>query len=66
MALMCAEIDPERCHRSRMIGEALVERGVPIAHIDADGDVLTHKAVMDRVRERDDRECGLFDVGNKA
>jgi uncharacterized protein (DUF488 family) len=49
LAVMCAELEPERCHRSKLLGEALVERGVPVGHIDGDGTVITHAAVMDRL-----------------
>jgi uncharacterized protein (DUF488 family) len=41
---MCAEKDPDRCHRRHLISRALTERGVAVLHILAD-------KVM--VRERD-------------
>jgi uncharacterized protein (DUF488 family) len=46
IAVMCAELEPGRCHRSKLIGEAMAARGVPVAHIDAAGDMTTHEAVM--------------------
>lgn len=49
VALMCSEGRPEHCHRSKMIGEALVAAGLPVAHIDEDGQLLTHAQVMDRL-----------------
>jgi len=48
-ALMCSEGRPEQCHRSKMIGEALVAAGVPIRHIDENGQLLTQAQVMDRL-----------------
>jgi len=48
-ALMCSEGRPEQCHRSKMIGEALAAAGIPIRHIDEDGQVLTQTQVMDRL-----------------
>jgi len=36
-ALMCAEEDPGRCHRSLLIAPALVERGWKVMHIRRDG-----------------------------
>jgi uncharacterized protein (DUF488 family) len=45
LAVMCAELEPERCHRSKLLGEAMVEAGVPIGHIDEDGDVISQEAV---------------------
>jgi uncharacterized protein (DUF488 family) len=49
VALMCSEGRPEQCHRSKLIGEALVAQGIPICHIDEDGQVLTQQQVIDRL-----------------
>lgn len=49
IAIMCAELEPQRCHRSKLVGEALAAREVPIGHIDEDGAVITQKAVLDRL-----------------
>jgi uncharacterized protein (DUF488 family) len=48
-ALMCSEGRPEDCHRSKLIGEALLAAGIPVRHIDEDGHVLTQKQVIDRL-----------------
>ena len=48
-ALMCSEGRPEQCHRSKMIGEALAAAGIPIHHIDEDGQLLTQTQVMHRL-----------------
>jgi len=48
-ALMCSEGRPEDCHRSKLIGEALTAAGIPVCHIDEDGQVLTQKQVIDRL-----------------
>ena len=48
-ALLCSEGRPEQCHRSKMIGEALAAAGIPILHIDEDGQLLTQTQVMDRL-----------------
>ncbi len=60
LAIMCAELEPERCHRSKLVGEALFARGVVIGHIDEDGAVLNQQAVIDRVTGG---QGALFDVG---
>lgn len=44
-ALMCAEEDPSKCHRRLLIGPALVEQGVELHHIRADGSVQTSDAL---------------------
>jgi uncharacterized protein (DUF488 family) len=49
VALMCSELDPERCHRSKLIGEALRRLNIPIWHIDRDGSLATHREVMTRL-----------------
>jgi uncharacterized protein (DUF488 family) len=49
VALMCSEGKPEQCHRSKMIGEALVAAGIPVRHIDENGRLLTQTQVMDRL-----------------
>jgi len=34
IALMCSELKPEECHRSKLIGTTLDEMGIVVAHID--------------------------------
>jgi len=48
-ALMCSEGRPEQCHRSKLIGEALMAAGIPICHIDEDGSVLSQTQVIHRL-----------------
>jgi hypothetical protein len=43
-----------------LVGEALVARGVAVAHIDKDGSVITHAAAMTRLSGN---QATLFDVG---
>jgi uncharacterized protein (DUF488 family) len=49
IAIMCAELKPENCHRSKLVGETLAAGGVQIGHIDENGAVITHQAVMTRL-----------------
>jgi uncharacterized protein (DUF488 family) len=49
IAIMCAEAAPERCHRTKLVGEALASCGVTVAHIDADGSVVSHETVLTRL-----------------
>lgn len=39
IALMCAEIKPHECHRSKLIGNSLYELHVDVAHIDELGNL---------------------------
>ena len=41
VVLMCSELKPEECHRSKLIGTTLAERGITIAHIDEAGKLKT-------------------------
>jgi uncharacterized protein (DUF488 family) len=50
VALMCAEAKPEQCHRSLLIGEALREAGVPLAHITGPGQANDQLRVIERAR----------------
>ena len=49
IALMCAEKEPLDCHRSILVGRSLVERGVAVAHILADGALEPHDETMGRL-----------------
>jgi uncharacterized protein (DUF488 family) len=60
LAIMCAELEPERCHRSKLIGAALEARGIPVGHVDEDGAVLCQSAVLDRLTRG---QGVLFDPG---
>jgi len=39
VALMCAEIKPHECHRSKLIGNSLCELHIDVAHIDESGNL---------------------------
>ena len=49
IALMCAEKEPLDCHRTILVSRSLVERGVAVAHILADGRLEPHDDAMDRL-----------------
>ena len=49
IALMCSEIDPERCHRSKLIGVELAKKGIEMTHIDRDGSLATQEEVIKRI-----------------
>ena len=44
--LMCSELKPERCHRSKLIGMVLEEEGIPVRHIDEDGKLRTSEDIL--------------------
>lgn len=45
IALMCSEQKPEECHRSKLIGYTLRERGIEVAHIDESGKLKSQAEV---------------------
>lgn len=49
VALMCSEGRPELCHRVKLIGEALESLGIPVAHIDEDGQLRSQSEVIHRL-----------------
>jgi uncharacterized protein (DUF488 family) len=49
MALMCAEKEPLECHRTILVARRLIEEGVPVMHIHADGQVEEHSQAIDRL-----------------
>jgi len=52
LAIMCAEKEPLECHRTLLVTRALVEHGVAVAHIHADGHLEPHDDLMRRMRAR--------------
>jgi uncharacterized protein (DUF488 family) len=59
VALMCAELRPEDCHRSRLIGAELLRHGIDVIHIDEEGRDLPQTAMIERqIRGQHD----LFDA----
>ncbi|AIE84674.1 DUF488 family protein [Fimbriimonas ginsengisoli] len=46
ICLICGCLRPHNCHRSRLIGEALVSEGVEVFHLDPNGNPVTQKQVM--------------------
>jgi uncharacterized protein (DUF488 family) len=58
VALLCSESRPEECHRSKLVGMALVEEGIDVTHLDEDGTPLSQQDVMNRLQGG---QLSLFD-----
>ena len=62
-ALMCGEEDPTDCHRRRLIGRVLAERGIGVVHLRGDGRLQTEEELA---REEEFRKTKgqrtLFDL----
>ncbi|HAV1379301.1 TPA: DUF488 domain-containing protein [Vibrio parahaemolyticus] len=49
VSIMCAEMKPEQCHRSKLIGEELLKKGIGINHLDEKNVIRTQKEIIDRI-----------------
>ncbi len=58
IALMCSELRPEECHRSKLIGYSLAELGIPVSHLDEDAVARSQDEVIARIT---DGQMSLFD-----
>lgn len=45
IALMCSEAKPQECHRSKLVGNTLIEQGIDVAHIDEAGAIKTQPQI---------------------
>ena len=54
-ALVCAEKEPLECHRTILVARRLVEQGIGVQHIHADGRLESHAEAIARLA----RELGL-------
>ncbi len=49
VALMCSELKPETCHRSKLIGQTLDENNISVRHIDETGVLRTQQEIINRL-----------------
>jgi uncharacterized protein (DUF488 family) len=63
LALLCSEEDPNVCHRRLLIARVLRERGIPVAHIRAGGQIETEDEIVAReaLEAAADPQLALFD-----
>ena len=50
VVLMCSELRPEECHRSRILGEGLEKLGIPLLHIEEGGEQIDQSTVRMRLQ----------------
>jgi uncharacterized protein (DUF488 family) len=58
VVLMCSEGKPEMCHRSKLIGQTLVDEGISVAHIDERDQLISQEDVLLRLNKG---QPSLFD-----
>lgn len=56
---MCSEMRPEQCHRSKLIGVSLAQKGRVVLHVDEQGQLVTQDDVLNRLTGRQYR---MFDT----
>jgi uncharacterized protein (DUF488 family) len=66
IALLCVEKDPLGCHRTMLISRHLVENGIPVSHILADGSVLSHQQLLDQLLKSCDLDTPDFFLSPEA
>jgi uncharacterized protein (DUF488 family) len=49
VSIMCSEMKPEQCHRSKLIGEELLKKGIGINHLDENNIVRTQGEIINRI-----------------
>lgn len=63
VVIMCSESKPEECHRSKLIGEVLLEKNISINHIIAPNKIKSQETVISELTGG----FGLVDLfGNKT
>lgn len=62
IVLCCGEENPRHCHRRLLIGRVLRERGVAVAHILGDGDIISETELLEE-EEHAPRQLSLFGLG---
>lgn len=63
VCLMCSELRPQDCHRSKLIGETLYAEGIEVLHIDETGQLKTQQQVLGEFKQ-DNLELGGSDAPN--
>ena len=53
VTLMCAEEDPAKCHRTRLLGPALARHGVGQVHIRGDSSLQSNEDLGSRTLRKD-------------
>lgn len=51
VAVMCSELHPEQCHRSKLIGVALQKVGIIMQHINKNGEIIDQTEVNSLIND---------------
>jgi uncharacterized protein (DUF488 family) len=47
VCLLCSELNPQDCHRSKLVGVSLAERQIPVYHICETGDLKSQEQIVE-------------------
>jgi len=47
--IMCSELSPSDCHRSKLIGKTLSDMGIEITHVDKNGSPISQESAIDLI-----------------
>ncbi len=61
VALMCSEAKPYKCHRGKLIGNTLSDKGITVAHIDEKGDLMEQREINRVLTDEPSEQPHLFD-----
>lgn len=50
LAILCSEAKPQECHRGRLIAQVLHAEGIPVTHIDENGQAKTHGELLQQTQ----------------
>jgi uncharacterized protein (DUF488 family) len=64
--IMCSELCPSQCHRSKLIGKTLEDLGVHPVHIDKYGCAISQKEVIDLITKGQDDLFGESPSVNRS
>jgi uncharacterized protein (DUF488 family) len=66
LALLCSEEDPTHCHRRRLVGRVLLERGICVRHVRGDGSIQEESELPPDPGVASDAQLALFGEEPKA
>lgn len=49
VAIMCSESEPEKCHRTKLIGQELLKNGISLKHIVGESSLLSQEMVISKL-----------------
>jgi len=61
LAIMCSETKPQECHRSKLIGQELLKKGISLNHIVSKNMVISQETVINELT----KGLGMIDLFGK-